>query len=170
MKKGFTLIELLVVVLIIGVLTAIALPQYEGSMEKTRVAEALVMLKAIADAEQRYWQAQPNQDGQPVMKFSKIADVDLKGGCLVEDLSTKGGDVYRTRNFTYDLGYNHGVVRAYRIDRTGDLCEQIKTQEEVDAGLAAYHIDWGPDRTNRRCRALDGSDISQSICDFVNKM
>ena len=167
MKKGFTLIELLVVVLIIGVLTAIALPQYEGSMEKTRVSEALVMLKAISDAEQRYWQAQPNQDGQAVKRFSKIADVDLKGGCLVEKRAyDTNGDSYRTRNFTYDLGHPNGVVLAYRIDRTGDLCEDVVTKKED----ASYILSWGPNAISHGCDHVDGSDIADSICNFVQKM
>ena len=54
MKKGFTLIELMVVVLIIGILAAVALPQYENSIKKSRTAEAIVMLKSIADAQQMY--------------------------------------------------------------------------------------------------------------------
>ena len=75
MKRGFTLIELLVVVLIIGILSSVALPQYQKSVDRAKGVEALTAAKAVADAENVYFMA--NGVYAPSMGYSSALDIEV---------------------------------------------------------------------------------------------
>ena len=109
-KKGFTLIELLVVVLIIGILAAIALPQYFKAVERARAAEALSIFGTIAGAQQRYY----------LIHGSSFAD---EFGKLDIDFTTSSGTAasgtsFNTNSFAIaiDAESPHQNVTATRSD------------------------------------------------------
>ena len=91
-SKAFTLIELLVVVLIIGILAAVAVPQYQKAVYKGRYATLKHLAKALAQAQEVYYLA----NGQYAQKIEDL-DVDLPGG---KD-TTQSTD----RTYYYDWGY-----------------------------------------------------------------
>ena len=77
---GFTLIELLVVVLIIGILAAIALPQYKKVVLKSRFAAIKDKTRAIYDAEQRYYLVNNSFTGNLA-----VLDIDIPSSDCVVD-------------------------------------------------------------------------------------
>lgn len=78
--KGFTLIELLVVVLIIGILSSVALPQYQKAVLRSRAAEAWPNLKTLNMAANAYCLENPSGSfyGNNAAELSSALAVEVK--------------------------------------------------------------------------------------------
>ena len=152
-NKGFTLIELLVVVLIIGILAAMAMPQYFKAVERSRMTEADTMLASIAQAQRRKY--------LQLNKFTKnftSLDVAPKGA-TGSTYYTKGntgngfkitlagddigdGIATATRSASNALQYQYSLSRYYYNDKVqcnatnaagGELCADFCGVDNVIA-------------------------------------
>ena len=83
-KQAFTLIELLVVVLIIGILAAVALPQYNKAVFKSRVAAEVAVLDSLYPAVESCYLEKQNIDK------CGIGDLDVTTAAVTTDLYKNG--------------------------------------------------------------------------------
>ncbi|HEY3490980.1 MAG TPA: prepilin-type N-terminal cleavage/methylation domain-containing protein [Candidatus Deferrimicrobiaceae bacterium] len=93
-KKGFTLIELMIVVAIIGILAAIAIPNFMKFQAKSRTAEAKTNLGAIFTAETSYF--------GDANKFGDFTQVGWKPTGITRYQYTQDGAVQATLDLMHE--------------------------------------------------------------------
>ncbi len=130
MQKAFTLVELLVVVLIIGILSAVALPQYQKAVIKSRFTEALTNLKAISDAVKVCELS--NGNGSEACDIFSSLSVDVGQS---DPNYTGGGvdNIHFTNNFMYSPSGVENTPQAWY--RQADACVCILENGEFAVGM-----------------------------------
>lgn len=96
-KLGFTLLEILMVVLIIGVLTAIAMPLYQKAVLKSRFAALMPIGKSIADSNETYFLENNVYASNP-------QDLPVQGHADYDDGTQI--DLVKNEDYTYTIVYN----------------------------------------------------------------
>ncbi len=124
-KQAFTLIELLVVVLIIGVLAAVALPQYQKAVLKSRFAALKPLAKAVKNAQEIYY----NEHGEYAPQLSAL-DIQAPADAELDLSDTDGHEFVRAKktglNNRYTMYFDHSTQFAGNV-----YCEALTTDTQA---------------------------------------
>ena len=162
-SAGFTLIELLVVVLIIGILAAVALPQYNVAVEKSRLVQQITMVDAIVRAQEVYYMA----NGTFADDLDDL-DISYPKGCTFDG---GAGDHTWVNCGKFSVNYKHGGSssnvhgsNASRWDQGTLRYERIMSvgPQANDAHKTFCHAQTSDQTANSVCKSMGGTNPTNS--------
>lgn len=158
--RGFTLIELLVVVLIIGILAAVAVPQYQKAVEKSRVAEALSVIGSLRQGIDLLILTNGFGDYPIIGSTGREIqlDIDMETGlnCTVEN-----GHKCASKNFAYDARCltEECWIRVWRCLKEdcsdwGGQHYHLEADKSADTNKWTYSCYFYQDKYESLCKSL----------------
>ncbi|MBR2082980.1 MAG: prepilin-type N-terminal cleavage/methylation domain-containing protein [Elusimicrobiaceae bacterium] len=165
-KQAFTLIELLVVVLIIGILAAVAVPQYQKAVVRSRVSAILPILQSLTKAEEVYYLT----NGSYTLDAGEL-DISVPAECSDLYVSSKweAGKYWTCGNdFIIDLAGNE-TTASYCSGKNSNWFECAASRDFTLAFDWAHGAYAQASDNLRRCKVENGSALGQFVCNTLFK-
>ena len=162
-KRAFTLIELLIVVLIIGILAAVAVPQYQKAVWKSRYTQAKTMAKSIANAEEIYFLTNGSYTADMYALDAELTSI-LNTSCTTEE-----------ERQTKEICYYYTSWGLCQLDKRGQVaCRLYKDKKGfLEHNIFLPHFTLTSFKGKTYCVALDAykgraevtaTDLNYQIC------
>lgn len=156
-NSGFSLVEILVVVMIIGILSAIALPNYNEYVLKGKLAEAYSNLTTMQTKMEQYYQdnRRYGNTAATLAACPTAADAAAQTNCGVPCPATPNVKYFR---FTCTLGAGATGDQTYTYTaQSTDLGFTFTVTETGAKRTTAVGTGWGGSGNNCWVRSKDGS-------------
>jgi type IV pilus assembly protein PilA len=131
-SKGFTLIELMIVVAIIGILAAIAIPQFSAYRTRSFNSSAVADLRNILTSEEAYYADNQTYINLSVIEGYQASLPSLPGGRLGKLICASVTDATAT-DYTAKAQHKNGNI-TYTTTQSGNMIETSKALSTYDLG------------------------------------
>ena len=136
-QQGFTLIELMIAVAIVGILAAVAIPQYQNYIARSQASEAVTLLSSLkAPAFERY---------SVTGTFPTVTELGsfVKGGTYVSSITTIGTPDGSSATYEAQFGTT-GISAAIKEKTVHMIFKSDGTSECKSAGTKAIPVELLP--------------------------